>query len=98
MANINNIERITIVSYKIEPIPAIYKNSLDQYLCDTVWGYSSRVDESIWLETSVLENKEWINEVRYQFGECYCVESAKEIGELILRAIPQWSAKVNYVE
>ncbi len=88
MSRIINCESITFVTYKVDPIPGVYKDSLGQHLLNTVCGDRSRVDEMI----DVFEGDGWIHEVRYQFGECFSHELAEEVGALIEQEIIRWNA------
>jgi hypothetical protein len=93
MSNISDVETMILVTYQIQPIPAVFKDSLYQHLFDAVWGDRSEVDEDIRVMVHCFGGNSWISEIRYQFGEQYSKFLAREIGELIEKEIGVWAAK-----
>jgi hypothetical protein len=96
MSNITSVESTVFVTYAIAPVPGIFKESLNEHLNYSVWGYmGNRVDEDICVNVYSFEGESWISEIRYQFGEIYDEFYAKEIGSLIEKEIGVWAAKTN---
>ena len=98
MAKIIESQMQVFVTYKLNPVPETFEDSLYKHLLSEVWGDSRWVDEDIRVCTDLVNGKRMINAVLYQFGERYDEDLAEEIGELIDEQISRWAAKTSALD
>ena len=98
MAKIIDTKIEVYVTYKIDPIPGAFQQSLNQHLLETVWGSSSWVDESVDAMVENIKGVSTITEIKYQFGERYDEYLAEEIGELIEEEINVWMCRTSIAD
>jgi len=96
MSNVSKIETVVFVYFSIKPIPIAFKESLYDHLMSNVWrARGGEVEEAICLNGSFGASKDFITDVRYQFGENFDQYEVEDLAELIDEQISVWSSMAN---